>query len=238
MTAGASPLFEARSLSRRFGAIPAVDGVDLALQRGERILLLGRNGAGKTTLLRLAATLLRPSSGSLRHFGIEASGDERAAVRGRIGYLPHGRLLYDDLTVAENLRFHARLHGLDGAAGRVARALDETGLQGRADDAAGTLSRGLQQRLSAARAFLHRPDLLLLDEPFTGLDRPGVLRLQAMLSDRLGTDGACLLATHDFASAWPLVTRVLVLAAGRVALDRPTAGLREADLPCLPGLGS
>jgi heme exporter protein A len=238
MTGGPAPVFEARSLARRFGSVPAVDRVDLALGRGERVLLLGRNGAGKTTLLRLAATLLHPTSGTLRHFGIEARGDERTAVRGRIGYLPHGRLLYDDLTVAENLRFHARLHRLDGAAARVVRALDETGLSGRADDAAGTLSRGLQQRLSAARAFLHRPDLLLLDEPFTGLDRPGVQRLQAMLADRLGTDAACLLATHDFASAWPLVTRVIVLAAGRVAIDRPIAGLTEADLPGLPGLAS
>ncbi|HEV8200838.1 MAG TPA: heme ABC exporter ATP-binding protein CcmA [Candidatus Polarisedimenticolia bacterium] len=238
MTAGDAPLFEARSLSRRFGAVPAVERVDLTLRRGDRVLLLGRNGAGKTTLLRLAATLLRPSSGTLRHFGVETRGDERPGVRGRIGYLPHGRLLYDDLTVAENLRFHARLHGLDGAPARVAKALDETGLTVRADDPAGTLSRGLQQRLSAARAFLHRPDLLLLDEPFTGLDRPGVRRLQAMLSDRLGADGACLLATHDIPSAWPLVGRVIVLASGRVAVDRPKAGLTEEDVPGLPGMAS
>ena len=238
MTAGEAPLFEARSLSRRFGAVPAVDRLDLTLRSGERVLLLGRNGAGKTTLLRMAATLLRPSSGTLRHFGVETRGDERAAVRGRIGYLPHGRLLYDDLTVAENLRFQVRLHGLDAAPARVSRALDETGLSNRAEDPAGTLSRGLQQRLSAARAFLHRPDLLLLDEPFTGLDRPGVQRLQAMLSDRLGTGGACLLATHDIPSAWPLVSRVIVLAGGRVAVDRPIASLTEADVPGLPGMGS
>ncbi|HET8946037.1 MAG TPA: sodium ABC transporter ATP-binding protein, partial [Candidatus Polarisedimenticolia bacterium] len=96
----------------------------------------------------------------------------------------------------------------------------------------------LQQRLSAARAFLHRPDLLLLDEPFTGLDRPGVQRFQALIADRLGTTGACLLATHDIASAWPLVTRVVVLAAGRVALDRTAAGLDPGSLAGAAGLRS
>jgi heme ABC exporter ATP-binding subunit CcmA len=235
MTAGDGPLLEIRSVSRRFGVVAALDRIDLTLQPGERVLLLGRNGAGKTTLLRLAATLLRPTDGTLRHFGREARGDEGAAVRGRLGYLPHGSLLYDDLSVAGNLRFHAALHGLTDVRGRVQRALEETGLSGRAGDPAGTLSRGLQQRLSAARAFLHRPELLLLDEPFTGLDAPGVLLLQGMLRERLGTAGACLLATHDIPSSWPLVTRVVALAAGRIVLDRNADGLAPADLKTLPG---
>ncbi|HZN02280.1 MAG TPA: heme ABC exporter ATP-binding protein CcmA, partial [Candidatus Polarisedimenticolia bacterium] len=202
----------------------------------ERILLLGSNGAGKTTLLRVAATLLRPTAGSIAHFGAGTSEADRAAARGGIGYLGHGSLLYDDLTVAENLRFHAGLHGLSDRAARVERALDEVGLRDRADDPAGTLSRGLAQRLSAARAFLHRPRLMLLDEPFTGLDRPGVARLQAILRDRLGETGGCLLATHDVVSAWPLVGRVVVLAQGRIAADRATAGLDPAGVASLPGL--
>ena len=238
MTAGAGPLFEARSVVRHFGAVPALDRIDLAIAPGERVLLLGRNGAGKTTLLRLAATLLRPTSGTVLLFGHDPRGDAGAALRARIGYLPHASLLYDDLTVAQNLGFHAGLHGLAGAAARVETALQEAGLADRADDAAGTLSRGLQQRLSAARAFLHRPDLLLLDEPFTGLDRPGVARLQGLLRDRLGREGACLLATHDIPSAWPLVTRVVALARGRVVLDRSAAGLAAEDLPRLTGVAS
>jgi heme exporter protein A len=234
---GDGPLFEARSVTRRFGAIAAIDRLDLAVHPGERILLLGRNGAGKTTLLRVAATLLRPTTGAVRHFGSDGAADaERAAVRGRIGYLGHGSLLYDDLTVAENLRFHAGLHGLGDRRLLVARALEEVGLADRADDPAGTLSRGLAQRLAAARAFLHRPRLLLLDEPFTGLDRPGVARLQAILRDRLGDAGGCLLATHDVLSAWPLVGRVVVLSGGRIAADRPAAGLDPAGVAALPGL--
>ena len=230
------PLFEARSVSRRYGAVAALDRVDLTLRPGERILLLGKNGAGKTTLLRVAATLLRPTTGSVRHFGTGTSEAERIAVRGRIGYLAHGSLLYDDLTVAGNLRFHAGLHGLSDPAARVGAALDEVGLSDRADDPAGTLSRGLQQRLSAARAFLHRPRLLLLDEPFTGLDRAGVARLRAILADRLGEAGGCLLATHDLVSAWPLVGRVVVLDGGRIVVDRPTAGLDPAGVASLQGL--
>jgi heme exporter protein A len=238
MTAGEGPLLEIRSVVRRFGSVAALDRVDLAIGPGERVLLLGRNGSGKTTLLRLAATLLRPTHGTVLLFGREARGDAGAALRARVGYLPHASLLYDDLTVAENLRFHAGLHGLPGAAGRVETALREAGLAGRADDAAGTLSRGLQQRLSAARAFLHRPDLLLLDEPFTGLDRPGVARLQGLLRDRLQASGGCLLASHDIPSAWPLVTRVVALAAGRIAIDRPASGLAAEDLPRLTGIAS
>ena len=238
MTAGDGPLFEARSVSRRYGSVAALDRVDLIVRKGERVLLLGRNGAGKTTLLRVAATLLRPTTGSVRHFDSGTGEADQAEARGRIGYLAHGSLLYDDLTVEENLEVHAGLHGLGDRAGRVRRALEEVGLQGRAGDPAGTLSRGLAQRLAAARAFLHRPDLLLLDEPFTGLDRPGVARLQDILRDRLGDAGGCLLATHDIPSAWPLVDRIVVLASGRVAADRPAAGFDPSAIASLPGMTS
>ena len=228
----AGAALEAEGLSRHFGALPAIDGLDLRIDRGESVLLLGPNGAGKSTLLRMLATLLQPSGGALRWFGSD-SRRSRADLRRRIGVLSHQTFLYDHLSVLENLAFYAGLYDPSPEPKSLREALREVGLLGRSADAVGILSRGLQQRLGIARALLHRPELLLLDEPFTGLDRQGTDVLQMILRARLRQGATCVLATHEFSAALPLVSRVVVLLAGRVVVDRKTAGLDASGLEAL-----
>ena len=230
-----APTVEARGVVKHYGAHTALDGVDLVIAPGESILLAGPNGAGKSTLLRILATLLRPTAGALRLFGSEPGGAGSAALRRRLGLLAHHTFLYAHLTALENLRFYAGLYGVALTPDRARSALSEVGLDARGDDPVRAFSRGMQQRLAIARAFLHGPDLLLLDEPFTGLDRDGIERLSGLLRARVRGAVSCLLATHDLAVALPLATRVVILAGGRVAADRPAAGLDPAALAALYG---
>jgi heme exporter protein A len=229
-SAAVVPILAARGLAKLYGSFAALDGVDLDVAPGESLLLLGPNGAGKSTLLRVAALLLRPSAGTLRLWGEDPARADRRSIRGRIGLLSHQGFLYDHLTAAENLLFYGGLYGLAMSAARARTALAEVGLEARRDDPVRAFSRGMQQRLALARALLHEPEMLLLDEPFTGLDRDGARALQAMLAARLGGSRACLMVTHDFEPALPLATRVVVLAGGRVAADRPSAGLGAGGL--------
>ncbi|MGH9749086.1 MAG: ABC transporter ATP-binding protein [Candidatus Polarisedimenticolia bacterium] len=232
VAADAGAAIRARRLTRLFGPIPALEGVDLEVPRGGCVAILGLNGAGKSTLLRLCATLLRPSGGGLAILGGDAGADPQA-LRRRIGYLSHRTFLHDHLTGFENLQFYARLYGLtaprEAARGGLARA----GLADRGDDLVGTYSRGMQQRLAIARALLHRPDLILLDEPFTGLDRDAAGRLERLLREEKHAGRTILLATHDLGPVVRLADRVVILAAGRIAADRPAAGLDAAGLDAL-----
>jgi heme exporter protein A len=165
---------ELRGLRRDYGERPALAGVDASLEHGESLLVLGPNGSGKTTLLRILATLLRPSGGEARVFGAVLPRDAWK-VRGRIGLLGHDALLYRDLSGCENLRFHARLHGLrdEAAEARIAELLAAVGMQRRGDDRVAELSAGMRQRIAACRCVLHEPELLLLDEPDSNLDAEG-----------------------------------------------------------------
>ena len=165
------PAVAVAGLRRDYGERPALAGVELSLARGESLLVLGPNGSGKTTLLRILATLLRPSGGEVRVLGAQLPGDAWK-VRGRIGLLGHDALLYRDLSGRENLRFHARLHGLRGEAAeaRIAELLAAVGMERRADDRVVELSAGMRQRIAACRCVLHEPELLLLDEPDSNLD--------------------------------------------------------------------
>jgi len=187
---------ELRDLRRDYGERPALDGIDLSLRRGESLLVLGPNGSGKTTLLRILATLLRPSGGEVRVLGARLPG-EAWKVRGRVGLLGHDALLYRDLSGRENLRFHARLHGLHGevAEGRIAELLAAVGMERRADDRVGELSAGMRQRIAACRCVLHEPDLLLLDEPDSNLDAGG----RALVGELIGPDPGRtrVLVSHD-----------------------------------------
>lgn len=216
------PLIRATGLVRRFGLIRALDQVSLEVTAGELVLLLGANGAGKTTLLRAFAGLVRPLRGRVEVSGRDVHADPGA--RGSVGFLSHHAMVYDDLTPRENLRFHAALHQLDGAEREISVALDLVGLTGRADAPARGFSRGMLQRLALARADLHRPPLLLLDEPFTGLDPVAAEALR----QRIGTwraDGRGIVAvTHDPAALWDLATRVVVMQRGRVVHDAARAG--------------
>jgi heme exporter protein A len=168
------PALSLAGLRRDYGERAVLDGIGLELGRGETLLVLGPNGAGKTTLLRILATLLRPSGGEVRALGCSLP-SEAWKLRGRIGFLGHEPLLYRDLSGHENLRFHARLHGLTGEAGeeRIAELLAAIGMERRAEQRVAELSAGMRQRLAIARCVLHRPELLLLDEPDSNLDAGG-----------------------------------------------------------------
>lgn len=212
---------------KRFGERPALAGVDVGLGGGGRLAILGPNGAGKSTLLRMLATLLRPEEGDLAVCG-EPLPDRAARVRGRIGYLGHDPLVYLDLTAHQNLELYADLYGVPDATDRIREGLDRVGLLARAFDPVRTFSRGMAQRLGLARALLHAPDLLLLDEPHAGLDAPGVRLLDHVLAD-LGRGQGAVVVTHEVERAAGLADRVLVLRAGRVVMDErpPAAGLRS-----------
>jgi len=211
----AHPAVHAVGISRRFGGVFALRDIDLTIQRGERIALTGPNGAGKTTLLRVLATALRPHAGSLSIVGVDANrkpGDARRLI----GVVGHQTYLYGNLTPRENLRFYARLYGLPNADARIATVLDTVGMAARASDPVATLSRGLQQRASLARALLHEPELLLLDEPETGLDQQAQGTLADLIADWAAAGRAIVLASHRLGWAEALTDRVITLEAGHL----------------------
>jgi heme exporter protein A len=212
------PAIELKGLRREFGDHAALDGVDVSLTAGESLVVLGSNGAGKTTLLRILATLLRPSGGEVRVLGARLPAEAWRA-RGRIGFLGHEPLLYKDLSGRENLRFHARLHGLRGGAAeeRIERLLAAIGMERRADQHVGELSAGMRQRLAICRCVLHEPELLLLDEPDSNLDAEGRELARELIGP--GEGRTRVLVTHDPERALPDANQVLRLGAGgRVAV--------------------
>ncbi|HET9040143.1 MAG TPA: heme ABC exporter ATP-binding protein CcmA [Gemmatimonadales bacterium] len=224
------PLLAARGLRRSFGRLRVLHDIDLSLAPGEVLAVAGPNGAGKSTLLRILAGLMRPTAGEVRVLGQPLTGDA-ARVRRAIGLLSHQSLLYDDLTLAENLAFVARLYGLARPAEAARAALDAAGLAGRADESPRRLSRGLLQRAAIARALLHGPRVLLLDEPFTALDAVSADRLRAMLEARRAEALGLVVVTHHLAEVWDVATRVAVMVEGRWVCDEPRAGPLERFLP-------
>lgn len=214
---------EGSGLVKRFGERRAVDGVDLRLAPGERVAVLGPNGAGKSTLLKMIATLLRPDSGTLRVCG-QPCPEQAHAARTAIGYLGHDPLVYLDLTARQNLELFADLYGLPDARERIDQALDDVGLLARSFDPVRTFSRGMAQRLGLARTLLHEPRLLLLDEPYAGLDAAGARLLDAILEDATAGRGV-VIVTHEVERGVAMAGSVLVLRAGRPVLSEPSAGL-------------
>ena len=225
-----SRLLEATGLWRAYGRRKVLRDLDLAVAAGEAVAVAGPNGAGKTTLLRVLAGLARPDRGEVRLEGRPLRRDA-PQVRRAIGLVSHQTLLYDDLTLHENLTFAARLYGLPTPAAAARAALDEAGLGPRADESPRRLSRGLAQRAAIARALLHRPRLLLLDEPFTALDAAASERLRAELGARRQQGLGIVLVTHQLAEAWEVATRIAVLVEGRWACNEALAGSLEGFLP-------
>lgn len=205
-----------RDVSRNFGRRRALVRVSLTCQAGEIIGLLGPNGAGKSTLLSILATLLTPSSGEVRYGGRTAA-EAGGALRGCIGLLAHDLHLYPELSARENLTFFGRLYDVPDVDRRVDAALERAGLTSRADDGVSGFSRGMRQRLALERALLHEPRLLLLDEPFTGLDDASTSTLVARLRELRGRGGILVLTTHDLDVADGLIDRMAVLRDGRLA---------------------
>ena len=220
-------MIEIRGVAKYFGRFSALRGLDLTVRPGDFIALFGRNGAGKTTLLRIVAGLTGASAGSVTIASPEPRSPRDA--RGAIGYLAHSTVLYGDLTALENLRFYARLYDLSAGDGELGRRLAAVGLEGREHDPVRNYSRGMQQRLAIVRAFLHDPELLLLDEPFTGLDREGTEFLKSYLLDARGRRKTCLMAMHDAPLGYELATRLVVIEKGAVGLDAPRDDLTLAD---------
>jgi len=208
------PLLSLRRVSRSYGRIRALHRVTLDVMAGEAIAIFGANGAGKTTLLRVVSTLLAPSGGQLLYHGKVLDGNSRSTYRRAIGLVGHASFLYDELSARENLLLHARLRQVPDAEKRVDQLLERVGLSQRQDDRVSHFSRGMEQRLSLARALVSRPDLLLLDEPFTGLDKAGTDLLCQVLQEHRATGGTTLLISHDLPLGLSLVDRYLILSGG------------------------
>ena len=212
----AAPAIRVAGLRRDYGDRPALDGVGFELPAGASLVVLGPNGAGKTTLLRILATLLRPSGGEVSVLGCSLP-DEAWKLRGKIGYLGHEPLLYRDLSGRENLRFQARLHGIDAEAAeaRIEEVLRAVGMQRRADERVVELSAGMRQRLSICRCVLHEPELLLLDEPDSNLDVEG----RELARELIGPGAATrVVVTHDPDRFLPEADQVLRLGIGETAV--------------------
>ena len=213
------PTLEALGIVRRFGQRRAVDGVDLVLHAGECLAVFGPNGAGKTTLLRVLAGLLKPSAGTVRVGGRLLRADR--AARARLGLISHQSMLYRALTARENVEFAARLYGVPDPRGAATSALDRLRVLDRADAPVRALSRGLQQRVAIARSIVHEPTLVLLDEPYTGLDAAGSAALTDMLRTLRAHDATLVLVTHNVDEGLALASHAAVMLAGRFAgLDR------------------
>jgi heme exporter protein A len=217
----------ANGLTREYGDLIALDGASFELGVGQTLAVLGPNGAGKTTLIRILATLLRPTAGEVGVLGCELPRQAWRA-RGRIGFLGHEPLLYRDLTVAENLEFHAALHGIEGATERISELLAAVRLDRRAGELVRNLSAGMAQRAAVCRAVLHRPELLLLDEPRSHLDPDAAARAEPLIGRPSGVTR--VLVSHDIDAALAESDRALVLdARGRVRYEGLSSGLSPGD---------
>ena len=224
---GTVPLdIEVDGLRRSFGRREVLKGISFHLERGGFLSVFGPNGAGKTTTLRVLATLLSASAGSVRVAGCDVR-EEPMRVRRAIGFISHEPMLYPDLTAHENLRFYADMYGLRESEARIAELLERLELSHRRHDVVRTLSRGMRQRLTIARAVLHRPRVLLLDEPYSGLDARAAGILDGLLAD-IRAEHTFVMVTHNIAKGLELGTRVMIIASGRIVFEH-AAGLDSGD---------
>lgn len=217
-------IISVRKLVKRFGIKPVLKGVDFSVEAGEFVALLGPNGAGKTTFLRILASLSRPTMGSVSIAGYSLP-NQAAAVRRRLGVVSHLPLLYGDLTAEENLRFYARMYNVDQADKRISQVFDLVGLTARRKDLVRTFSRGMQQRLAIGRAVLHDPEVVLFDEPHTGLDQDACQMLDAVLREVAARGRTVVMTSHDLARVADLASRFDVLSRGII-----TASIQRSQM--------
>ncbi len=222
-------MIKVRKLVKRFGMKTVLNGLDLDVQPGEFVALLGPNGAGKTTFLRILASLSRPTLGEVRVAGHRLPQDA-ADVRARLGVVSHQPLLYGDLTAEENLRFYGRLYGVPDLAARITEVLELVGLEHRRRDPVRTFSRGMQQRLAIGRGVLHDPDVMLFDEPHTGLDQDASTMLDGVLRSVAAQGRTVVMTSHDLVRAEDLATRFDVLSRGVIAASASRRQLSRSNL--------
>lgn len=215
-------------LTKHYGNRPVLLDIDLELPWGEVLSLFGPNGAGKTTLVRLLAGLARPTDGSIRIAGLNPE-PRGIDVRRLLGVVTHQTFLYDELTARENLRFYARMYGLDSADERIEEVSATLGSTSYLDARVRTLSNGMQKRVSLARAVLHRPRLLIFDEPEAGLDQEALELLQALLEAHRAEGGSAVVTTHNVERGLSIADRVIILANGRISYDEPSGALEPVS---------
>jgi heme exporter protein A len=218
-----------KKLVKRFGLKTVLRGVDFEVQPGEFVALLGPNGAGKTTFLRILASLSRPSLGEVKVAGYRLP-NEAAAVRARLGVVSHLPLLYGDLTAEENLRFYGRMYNIEKLEARLTEVLEMVGLENRRRDLVRTFSRGMQQRLAIGRAVLHDPDVMLFDEPYTGLDQDASSMLDDVLKTVAAAGRTVVMTSHDLARAEELATRFDILSRGVISATATHKELGQSNL--------
>lgn len=218
-----------KKLVKRFGLKAVLRGLDFEVQPGEFVALLGPNGAGKTTFLRILASLSRPSLGEVLVAGYRLPG-EAAQVRARLGVVSHMPLLYGDLTAEENLQFYGRMYNLPALDQRITEVLEMVGLENRRRDLVRTFSRGMQQRLAIGRAVLHDPDVILFDEPYTGLDQDASSMLDGVLKTVASQGRTVVMTSHDLARAEEIATRFDVLSRGVIVSSATRRQLKKTNL--------
>ena len=222
-------MIEVRRLVKTFGLKPVLRGVDFHVAPGEFVALLGPNGAGKTTFLRILASLSRPTMGEVSIGGYRLPG-QASAVRRALGVVSHQPLLYGDLTAEENLRFYGRLYAVDGIEARADEVLEMVGLAARRRDLVRQFSRGMQQRLAIGRAVLHDPEVMLLDEPHTGLDQEASQMLDRVLVQVAARGRTVVMTSHDLLRSAELASRIDILSRGVIAASYPKASLEPSAL--------
>ncbi len=222
---------EVKRLTKVYGEHYALRGIDLSVKWGDFLAIFGPNGAGKTTLLKVLATIVKPSSGDVSVAGFNLS-EDAVKVRNRIGVVSHQTLLYDDLSAYENLRFYGKMYEVADLKNRINQLVAQVGLESRLHDPVRTLSRGMQQRLAIARALIHDPPILLLDEPGTGLDQQASAMLADIIISTLTRQRTVIMTTHSLEQGAALSNRVIIIADGKIAYEGPKqqdlGSLREA----------
>ena len=223
MQTGGGPVVATENLTRTFGSRRAVDSVSISIASGEVLALFGPNGAGKTTLLRILGGILKPSSGKASVGGVGLPGGHE--VRRRIGIISHHSLLYDALSARENVEFAARLYGVKDPRAKAESSLEAMQILNRADTPVRALSRGMKQRVSVARAIVHDPDVILADEPFTGLDIVGSKALSSLLTNLRNRGAALILVTHNVDEGLSLSTTAAIMNSGRIVRIEPRSAI-------------
>jgi heme exporter protein A len=227
MTSSDIPAVEVRELTRTFGVRKALDGIDFELPQGAFLSIFGPNGAGKTTLVKVLTTLTAPSKGTASILGLNVV-EDAVELRSRIGLISHNPLLYPDLSAEENLQFFAEMYGVESPDARVRELLAAVELDHRRLDLVRTFSRGMLQRLSIARSLLHKPEVLFLDEPYSGLDPHAVDILDSLIA-QIREDHTFVMISHDLNKGLELCSHALILAKGKIVLDAPREQIDETE---------